>query len=435
MKVSALVIFIFLGLNLEAQDTSLLSSEEAVRIALENNLDIKIVQADRDIAVINNNWGNAGKWPTIFANIGNTEALTNLNQVLANGNEIKRNGVTNNILNGNIQANWRIYNGHRVRATKQRFEELEKIGEINVTQQMQQISFNVLVAYYNIVRLNQQLRATDAIIALSRERNFIAKTRYEVGSAAKTDMLQSSIDLNEQEINLNNIQQQIRNNSATLNTLLKRPADLPFKVEDTTFQIPKLNYDSAIARLDSQNLDLLRAERERALLVEDRRIINSNRLPVVSLNSVTSYNRNQASGGFFLTNQTFGPNIGINIGLPIYNGNIWKTQLRANEVQQKQQRLQTELIRTQLQRDIYIAFQEFENAKHIAEVEKNNVKIATENNFISTERFKKLQGNSIELRQAQLSLIEAQDRYINALFREKLAAISVQLILGEVGNQ
>lgn len=435
MKISAVIISFLCSASLWAQDTAVLSSHEAVRIALENNLDIKIVQADRDIAVINNNWGNAGKWPTIVANLGNTEAITNLNQVLANGNEIKRNGVTNNILNGNIQANWRIYNGHRVRATKQRFEELEKIGEINVTQQMQQISFNVLVAYYNIVRLNQQLRATGAIIALSRERNFIAKTRYEVGSAAKTDMLQSSIDLNEQEINLNNIQQQIRNNSAVLNTLLKRPADMPFKVADTTFQIPSLNYDSAIARLDSQNLDLLRAERERALLVEDRRIINSNRLPVVSLNSVTSYNRNQASGGFFLTNQTFGPNLGINIGLPIYTGNIWKTQLRANEVQQKQQRLQTELIRTQLQRDIYIAFQEFENAKHIAEVEENNVKIATENNFISTERFKKLQGNSIELRQAQLSLIEAQDRYINALFREKLAAISIQLILGEVGNQ
>jgi outer membrane protein TolC len=84
---------------------------------------------------------------------------------------------------------------------------------------------------------------------------------------------------------------------------------------------------------------------------------------------------------------------------------------------------------------MFIAFQEFENAKHVADVEEKNVKIATENNFISTERFKKLQGNSIELRQAQLSLIEAQDRYINALYREKLAALSAQLIIGEVGAE
>jgi outer membrane protein TolC len=429
-----LTIFFFLPLSIFAQDTvPVISSEDAVRIALENNLDIKIIEADRDIANINNNWGNAGKWPTVNANISNTEAITNLNQVLSNGSEIKRSGVTNNVINANVQATWRLYNGKRITATKKRFEELEKIGDLSVTQQMQRISFDVLIAYYNIVRLNQQVKATQAIIALSEERYNIAKRRFDVGSAAKTDMLQSGIDMNEQRINLNNIEQQIRNNKAILNTLLMRPADLDFAVADSTFQIPPLDYKKSVSKIDSQNLNLLIAERERALLVEERRIINSQRLPVLSLNSTTSYNRTKATGGFFLTNQTYGPNIGLGLGIPIYNSNIFKTQLRVNEVQQKQQKLQIELLRTQLQRDIYIAFEEFQNAAHVAEVERINVKIAEENNFISTERFKKLQGNTIELRTAQLSLIEAQDRYINALFREKVAATAIQLILGEVG--
>jgi outer membrane protein TolC len=248
-------------------------------------------------------------------------------------------------------------------------------------------------------------------------------------------MLQSQIDLNEQEISLNNVERQIQDNKAILNTLLKRPAANPLTVADSTFSIPTLNYDSVLAKIDTQNLDLMRAERERAILIEERRIINANRMPSLSLNSTTNYNRTKASGGFFLTNQTYGPNLGLNMGIPIYNSNITKTQLRTNEVLQKQQKLQTELLKTQLQRDMYIAFQEFENARHVAEVEENNVRIAAENNFISTERFKKLQGNSIELRQAQLSLIEAQDRYINALYREKLAALSAQLIIGEVGSK
>jgi outer membrane protein TolC len=145
--------------------------------------------------------------------------------------------------------------------------------------------------------------------------------------------------------------------------------------------------------------------------------------------------RTQASGGFFLTNQTYGPNIGLGLGIPLYNSNIFKTQLRVNEVLQKQQSLQMELLKTQIQRDIYVAFEEFKNALSVAEVEKANVKMAEENNFIATERFKKLQGNTIELRQAQLSLIEAQDRLINALFREKLAALAIELILGEVGTR
>jgi outer membrane protein TolC len=297
---------------------------------------------------------------------------------------------------------------------------------------MQRISFDVLLTYYNIVRLNQQVKATNAIIALAQEREKIARTRYEVGSAAKTDMLQASIDLNGQQNNLVEIRRQIANTKATLNTLLKRPADQPFAVADTVFTIPKMDYKQSLARLDTQNLDLMRAGRERALLVEERRIINSQRLPVVSLNSVTNFNRNQSSAGLFLVNQSYGPNIGLSVGIPIYNSNIFKTQLRVNDVQQRQQSLQQELLKTQLQRDLLIAYQEYETAKGVAETELRNVKAAEENNFISTERFKKLQGNTIELRQAQLSLIEAQDRYINAVFRAKVAALSIDLLLGEV---
>ena len=297
---------------------------------------------------------------------------------------------------------------------------------------MQRITYDVLLTYYNIVRLNQQVRATNAIIALAQEREKIARTRYEVGSAAKTDMLQASIDLNGQQNNLVDIRRQIANTKATLNTLLKRSAEQPFEVADTAFNIPRVDYRQSLARLDTQNLELMRASRERALLVEDRRIINSQRLPVVNLNSVTNFNRNQSSAGLFLVNQSYGPNIGMSVGIPIYNSNIFKTQLRVNEVQQRQQALQQELLKTQLRRDLLIAYQEYETAKGVSETELRNVKAAEENNFIATERFKKLQGNTIELRQAQLSLIEAQDRYINAMFRAKIAAMSIDLLLGEV---
>lgn len=428
------VIFLFVPLLTKAQD-SILTSAQAVRQALENNLVIKLTEAELEIASINNNWGNAGKWPSVNINIANTEALSNLNQVLSNGNVIKRNGVTNNLLNANLTATWRIYNGKRIEATKKRFDELEKIGEINVRQEMQRISYEVLLTYYNIVRLNQQVKAINGIIALSRERFTIAKTRFEVGSAAKTDMLQSEIDLNEQLVNLTSIEQQIKDAKATMNTLLKRVVDHPFVITDTSFRVPAFQYEQVVARLDFQNLDLLRAERERAILVEDRRVVESGRLPVVSLNSNTNYNRTKASGGFFLTNQTYGPNLGVSVGIPLFNSNLVKTQLRTNAVQQKQQGIQKELIQTQLRRDIYSAFLELTNAGKIAEVERNNVRIAAENNFIATERFKKLQGNSIELRQAQLSLIQAQDRYIDALYRQKLAATSIQLIMGEVGSE
>ena len=433
MRIKLIPVFYMLSAlcSSQAQD-SLMTARDAVDIALQHNLRIQIAQSDQDIARINNNWGNAGKWPTVTAGIGNTEALTNLNQKLSNGSEIMRNGVTNNILNANISANWRIYNGMRVRATKERFEELERISDLQLKQEIVRLTYDVLIAYYNLVRLNLQVRATTAIIDLSKEREKIAETRFNVGSAAKTDLLQASIDLNTQLVNLTNIQQQIRVNRSILNNLLKREPDAPLAVLDTAFGQQLVDMEDYKKRTESQNFQLLLAQRDRALLLQDRRIINAQRLPVLSINSNTSFNRNKATGGFFLTNQTYGPNIGVNLAVPIFNNNITRTQLKVNELQQKQQQLQYDLLKTEIRRDLQVAFDEYKNALSISEVEKENVKLAKENNYISTERFRKLQSNSIELRQAQLSLIEAQDRYINAAYRAKVAATTLQLLAGEV---
>ena len=71
MKSRLLLLVLCFPLYTLSQNIHLLSSEEAVRIALENNLDIKIVKADQEIAIINNNWGNAGKWPTVVGALGN----------------------------------------------------------------------------------------------------------------------------------------------------------------------------------------------------------------------------------------------------------------------------------------------------------------------------------------------------------------------------
>ena len=71
MKLKLLALIILFGTALQSQD-SLLTAREAVDIAMRINLRIDIAKTDQDIARINNNWGNAGKWPTVVANIGNT---------------------------------------------------------------------------------------------------------------------------------------------------------------------------------------------------------------------------------------------------------------------------------------------------------------------------------------------------------------------------
>ncbi len=433
MRVSNIVLILCLSTSVFSQDSKF-SAQDAIRLALEQNLSIQLAQTNVDIASINNNWGNAGALPIITANIANTEALSNIDQKLSSGSEIQRSNVANNTLNSNIGVSWRIYNGYKIKATKERFTTIEQIGEIAFKQQIDQVIYDVLNSYYNIVRLNKQIASISAIIDLSKERLKIAETRFNVGSGAKTDMLQAKIDLNAQEINLQNIQKQVQNSIAIINTLLKREPSSSFEASEVQFSIPTIDYKSMSEKIESQNHDILIAEKERSLLINERKIINAQRIPTATLNSNTFLNRSQASAGLFLINQSYGPNIGLTFGIPIFNGNIYKTQLKVNAVMQKQKGIEVNSIKNDLKRDLLIAYQEYQNAVADAKIEETNVTYAEENNMISTERFKKLQSNSIELRQAQLSLSEAQDRYINAQYRAQVAAYTLKFITGEISK-
>ena len=415
---------------LKAQD-SLLTESDAIKLALQNNLQIQIARNDVEAATLSNNWGFAGRWPTVTAGASDVEYSTNILQQTSSGQTTKKNGATQNSLNANITGTWRIYNGSLVVATKARLNELQAIGEIALQSQVNSVIFDVLTSYYNILRLKEQVKAYRAIIDLSQERYTIAETRFNVGSAAKTDMLQAGIDLNEQKINLISIESQILKTKVILNTILRRETSTPLDV-DSVFEISKLDLGAYAQKVQTNNYDILIARHQLAVLMQEGRQINSQRLPTLTLNSATTYSRTKASAGFFLINQSYGPNIGLGLGIPIYNSNIYRTQARVNKVAQETQQLQIETMSTQVTRDLVNAFTEYDNATQTADIERRNTLLAKENNFISTERFRKLQSNSIELRTAQLSLIDAQDKLINALFRAKLAEISIKLLAGEL---
>ena len=282
MRIKAVLLSLLFANAVASQDSSF-TAKEAIDLALKQNLDIQIASTDLDIAKANNNWGNAGGLPTATGNIFNTEAISNINQKLANGSNIERNNVSNSSINANLAISWRVFNGMRVRSTMERFDAMEKMGTIAVAQQIDQVIFDVLNIYYNLIRLNKQVIATKAIIDLSKERLKIAETRFNVGNGAKTDMLQAKIDLNAQEVNLQNIYKQVSNTKASMNTLLKKDAGASFHPKEEQFSIPSIEYNSLVSKIDQQNPQLLLAQQEKLNLMIEKKIISSQRMPSVTL--------------------------------------------------------------------------------------------------------------------------------------------------------
>lgn len=431
MKNFSIIIFLIFPPKLFAQSQPLVL-KEAVQIALENNYNVVITRNELDIATINNNWGTAGALPVISATANKTLGTNNLQQDLSNGTIIKRNGATVNNLNAGLAVSWRFFDGLRMFATKKRLEELEKIGQLNFTRMVNTTTYDVIAAYYNVIRLQQQANAIKEVISLYEERLKVADARFKIGTAAKTDFLQAQVDLNEQQSNLLSTQNSISIAKTNLNTLLARDPATIINIADSFTLNTSINFSSLQQKIDLQNPDVLLAQSNLIVLMQTKREINADRLPSVTFNGFYNFIRNRNSAGFTLLNQTYGPSASLGIAVPLFNGGIVKRQLEVIDINIQNQQLVTKQLKNQLQSNLTNAYLNYSNGLKLVELEQKNMELVKENNFINLERFKKLSITSVELRQGQINYTDAQTRLINAQYQAKIAEAEMLLLVGEI---
>ncbi|TWI83844.1 outer membrane protein TolC [Lacibacter cauensis] len=417
-----------------AQDASKLTIDEAIRIAVEKNFDVEIERNAQQIGAINNNWGTAGLLPTISATSTVGIASNNLEQRLTNGTTIKRNGAILRNQNAGLAVSWRVFDGMRMFATKRRLEELEKIGELSFRSQVNTTVFNVIAAYYQIVQLNQQKKALQATIKFFEERKQIAESRFTIGTAPKTDFLQAEVDLNQQKGNLLTVENSIRIAKADFNNLLARKPETVFEVLDVIEPDAALTFAALVTKSQSDNYDLLLAQSNLSVLVQQKREIISQRLPSVTLNGNFNLAQSRNDAGFTLFNRNLGPSGNIGIAIPIFQGGNIKRQEQVADINIKNQQVIIDRLKNQVYTNLLNAYSNFQNALNLVKLEKNTLALIEENNLISTERFRKLAITSLELRQVQIDYINGQTRYINSLYMAKLAEAEMKLLAGDLSK-
>ena len=431
-RFSVFVIGIFLFSYSYSQDS--LTIEQAIQYAVKHNYGVLISRNSIEIGKINNSWANAGALPVVSGTLSKSLGINNIDQKLNSGTDIKKNGATNQNLQAGLNVNYNVLNGFKLFATKKRLEELERNGEYAFKQSLNQIIYNVVTGYFNIVKLKEQQKATEEQIQLYQDRLKIADVKYQIGSGAKYEYLQAQIDLNEQISSLLTIKNQIDVAKNDLNTLLGKPADTLYKVADTIMINPIPDLITVTSKIDKQNADILLANSNLEILRQSRKEINAGRLPTIIVNGNYNFVRSANGAGLTLYNQTYGPSASIGLSVPIFNGGVVNRQLRINDIQLKNQNLSIDQARLNANNMAQDAFANYNNALAIVELEKNNLKLNAENVFIATQRFKELNITSVELRTVQLSYINSETRLYNALYQAKVAETELALLTGDIST-
>lgn len=417
------------------QAQELLKLDDAIDLALRQNPNILISSNEKEIAVVSNNWYAAGRIPTVSANSFFNNSVTNLNQKLNNGTNIVRNGVLNSTINVNGQFSYRLYGGKRVFIVKKRLELEEAQTDEALKQDINQTVFDVINRYINIIRLIRQRDAIRETISFFEERSKLSQVRFEIGTAGKNDYLQSQVDLNVQRTTELNIINNIELAKMELNRVMARDPFTPFEVEDIPAPQSLPSREEMLTAIDSINPEVAFLRFNQKILEQLRLEILAQQKPSLFGNASATFNRNNNTAGFNLFTQTYGPQLGFNLSVPLFTGPIVKQQVKINRLQYQNQDLQIQNVKQSLTALAANAYQNYENAKRQIELEESNLVVIREHNAISMERFRKASITTVELRQAQLNLVDAQNRIINSRFILKQSEAQLLFVMGKLVSE
>lgn len=428
MKYIALMISFHLLATVNYGQISL-TLEDAVKTAIENNFNIRIAQNNAVIQGVNNTRGNAGMLPDVALNFGQTFNINNTKQELANGEIRQGNGAQSRNLNANVQANWTVFDGMRMFVTKDRLEQIENLGKINLQLQIENTISDVMSTYYAIEHQMRRIETIHQAIGISRERLALAKLKKEAGTGSGIPVLQAEVDINADSSNLINQEMVLKNLKINLNSLMATDADNDFKVMATQ-DISVPNIQDIVIMANQRNKQLMLSEKNIEISKLTIKQWQTNQYPTLDINLGYNFTSMNAEIGLIKFNQNAGINYGLTGRWNIFNGWNNKREIQVAKLNLETEKLNKENLSAQLEADIYTLYNEYVNAQLISRQEDKNISVAQQTLDITNERMRFGTINDLELRQAQLNVTDAQFRKIQASYTAKIAMLALNRLAG-----
>ena len=425
-----LCLVVLASTSTHAQKT--LSLNEAIQTALKNSYDIQLVENNLAIAKNNNNIGVAGGLPTITNTTTNNNTLTTINQTFPDANRnTSRNGVDGSTLNNGLNASILLFNGYRVQATKSRLASLETQNKSLLESQLLNTISIVMQQYYNVVRQQAFLKTIQKSIETSKQRLEIIETRQKIGVANQADFLQSNLDLNaliQAEQNQLLIIDQAK--ADLLNTIVL-PAKTPVLINDS-IQID-----------DQLVLSVVEAKmKTHPLLQSAQQLINVNQFleketksltyPTLRASTGYNYNSNKSAAGFILLNESYGPFLGVNLSIPLYNGGANKRAIKNAAINTNNAKIQFQNTEQNLTTELFKTYQSYKNSLKQTPIEIQNFEMSQSLLDLVMQKYQLGQATMVDVKQAQQSFETAGFRLVSLRFSAKIAEIELKRLSNQL---
>ncbi|MCD4769785.1 MAG: TolC family protein [Bacteroidales bacterium] len=381
-----------------------LSQSEAINRALGNNYGIIISDRETEIAGINNNPGDAGRYPSIGFDLS---SLNNQNIV---------DNQFSSRLNAGAGLRWTIFNGYRVNLTMDKLGQLEELSMGRAAVVIENTIEDVILAYYNVLLQEKRLEVLVKVMNLSEDRYKYEMNRQSIGNAVTYNVLQAKNNwLNDKAAYINQ-EVILRNSVRNLNFLLgEEPGVLWTFTEKFSAATDDYVLADLLSRMLESNSSIKNQYINILLAGNATNLAKSNFYPSVSLSAGVD-NGNTLTGVATGSATTLNSYANVTLLYDIYMGGVSKRAVEVAKINEEIAGVEEEQMKHSLTNQLFNIFDIYNVRKELYSISLENLEAAELNMQIADEKYRSGAINSFNYRDIQLIYLNAAYRQIGTVY-------------------
>ena len=432
----ALIVAIIAFVPAQGQTPQILSLDQAITIALENNRDLKIARLELDNAdaQVDEALGNA--YPTVDFNTRYTHNFKSPIFFLQGEDGTVRpiKVGSNNALSADLTLQQIVFNSAVFTGVG-----TSKIYAQISRQQLRAQSADVVVkvkqAYYTALLAKEILRVNETLLANAEANYNNTKVLYEAGLRAEFDAIRAEVAVANQQPLIVQAQNNYRSALDGLKLLLgyENVTQVELELEGRLIRPdasgssePTLEQGVAIIMERNPQLEALRLSTD-----VNKELIEINRsdyLPTVALFGTYKYEAQADAIG----DLDFQPTLfaGLNLSLNLYNGGRTDSKVGQAQVAYEKSRYQVAQVAAALKTQLEGTLRNIAYARKRISAGDRTIEQAERAYKIATTAYKAGTGTQLEINDADLALAQARLNQLNAFYDYSIAMAELEYLLG-----
>ena len=411
-----------------------LTVSEAVKITLENNLDIKIIENQNKIQKNNASLLNSGYLPTIRSSAGFNSSNQNVEIETPNNVSGKLDDMKSENSFSNISLQYILFDNSGRRFNYKKSKELSKRSDLEVREVIENTLYQLYTVFYEVNRLIEETKIIKSSLEISKSRLERKNAQFEFGQSNKLQLLNAEVDVNTDSINYLNSIKNLSNAKRDLNLVMNVDLNADYELDDNVVYNTNESILNFYNNASENNTKLKIYNRNIEISNYELKSIRSTYLPSVGL--IGSYDWNESINdnpyAFFNKNIYIGISGGVNLSWDIFKSGKRITANKNAKVLYENSKIEKEKAYLNFQKELTNSFETHKNNLFILKVQEESLKTSNNNFQRFLEKYNIGTVSSIEFRNAQVNLLNAKLSRNTAKYIAKLSELYFLKISGAI---